>query len=554
MHKTCLLVLLCIVAGPISGQPVYYNLSPFEIGRYDAAGNPIGLWNYFDEPDSLGLTINYDTRSLIYLKGKSPQQSCISTPNGWKTHPVRRPARFIGSYFELYRYYLREASTELNYLFRNNPLYNNISNKIIFLSFEVDEDGLAKKPEVNGEYDRKISSILLDAFKGAPNRWLPAIKENQESATKFTIPFFYCVDTCKEVSALKPGKITDHGQILFSVPIGNSVKSPSNLTGLYLTNPYYFILGWSSDEQNILIHRVADLISENKKTFFGITLPTIFQQVSLNGQLTSSYLLKNGGGIICYSSDCSDFIVQFSGWHHPLLALYNSKFHNLNYIKCFTPFSPALLPGQSMAAIGVPAKNGSELLLWDIQRNILNSTPIKSNLFIQPIIWVDENNLLVWESNIADDIHYLTLVNIRTGDKQMLPFINAHFQSISPNHKEILIKKTDRFGKTKLFIYNLETGSELELLKSFNPNSTAFFGRSENEIIYVANSALLIMDVRTKKSKKIITNVAFPALSPKGNKLLYFEEKSKSIYIYDFNTGTKTKICPLPTSFAINLR
>jgi hypothetical protein len=541
------IVLLLVITHSVTAQNSFIKISPFEIGHLNSVRVPTGIWNYFDEPDSLSLTINYDNRSLVYLRKDTSKVSCVKSDLGWSPQVVQRQARFLGSLSNLYAYYQTQKAFYLNTWFSSNKKQPaDMSDQIIWLSFEIGVDGKAGNPEVHTDLPDEFRQIMLTIFKEAPNLWLPALMGNREVPVKLTIPFVRCGELCSDLPELKEGTVTPFGKILFTVP-----RIKKNETQNTKPRKISFLgaekkLGWSPDGAHILFQ--AALLPDARKKdviVLGGNHPSILYRFSAEGKLLNIYFFSEGAHVICASPECGDFVVEFiSILEYPLLTFFRSKYSNLTYPKKYGLYNPTLQPNNTVAAVNTWG-GSPNILLWDIPSNTLKETSIPSDADLKPISWKDENLLLCLESKDFGLTNFFSLVNLQTGERKLLPFLNDGFLGWSPDRNKMLFLLNNTFNPFgQLYSYDFETNTETLVKKDAFNITMAFFGKSDQEVFYLQGSDLFQLNRQTKKSKKILSHVTMPSLNKDRTMILYFDEKSNGVFTYNLETTEKVEIMP----------
>ncbi|MCK6618206.1 MAG: hypothetical protein L6Q51_11250 [Cyclobacteriaceae bacterium] len=524
----------------LAQTPTFTRISPFEIGRFDMDGNKVGIWNYYDYPDSLSVTINYDNGSLIYLHNRSTVNR-ILVDSSRVNKKVERGVRFLGSQQEIINYY--QNSNLLSELFPSASSMNEkkLTDQVIWLSFEVNESGIAENPTINPPQKESVTKKLVDCFNRAPNQWLPAVAERKKVRALLTIPFRLCIDACPELEALKPGTVTDQGLILctpdYRVLTNNyrfereKPASPKRVMVPAATN----LLGWSPDGNWILYKQ---LLNQSANTL-NAESPSVIFRIAKNGDSYTAYNFKENILVTCSNADCSDFILNFPSLPNPVIAFYQSKMAMLKYAPAEAAYFPCPLVDKSAVAFHKMNALSGELYLW----NVANNHTVKPSSFntnnLIPLSWQDENTLLCAEEFSHTNILRLVVVNFQLGTKTLLPFIASEFCDWSPDRSKLLIKKYSPIDFSfKLYVYDMTSTEVIEAAEKHSVLSSAFFAQSDEEIFYLINNDLKLLNISTGKSKQVLSNVSMPSLNPERTHILYKDINTNFIMLFDLASQT----------------
>ncbi|MCX7636893.1 MAG: hypothetical protein N2044_03505 [Cyclobacteriaceae bacterium] len=532
------------------------KLTLYEIGRFDSTGKPVGIWNYFDEPGEVSLVVNYDNGALLYQKVKSSTQE-IFLSDKWVITNVQRPARYLGSLNDLIYHYHKNVSMFLARELEINDQLKKIHEEIFWLSFEVDTHGRAANPTVNSLYGNNtaiIDRIFLNGFETAPALWIPALHKGVEVPVRFTIPFYYCrKGDCKINSIPQTESITPYGQILFSMPVSRRGPYEAAFPKMLQLKSSGNKLGWSPDGQYVLFQH-AFTPSSYLNYVFTHQMPALMYRLDQSGRVINGFLLTSQSNIVCASNDCSDFLFQSLNAVTPWLGYYNNKFSSISYAKSYYLHHPVPRYDKPVVTVGkLNPGNNLQILEWNWQTNTL-SEPYPELVHAIPITWINEKKLLVQQMNPFGETHNLVLFDEGTKKADMLPFIDAYIFDISKDKRHLIIARSDPYSKTfvKLFRINLETLAEERITKDYMDIQTAFFGESEDEIFYLLGFDVKKLDLRTNKSKKVLSGVSMPSINPQRTDIVYIDQKSKSIYKFTIATSLKKKFFDPPKEIFFN--
>lgn len=502
-------------------------------------GNKVGIWNYYDYPDSLSLAINYDNGSLLYLRS-SDTVNRILVDNSWVNKKVERGVRFLGSQQEIISYYLN--SNLISELFPTTSSINEkkLTDQVIWLSFEVNESGIAENPKINPSQKESVEKKIVDYFNGAPNQWLPAVAGRKKVKTLLTVPFRLCTDDCPEQDALKPGAVTEQGLIIctrsYRVFTKNYrfVRKNPVLKRTIIVTPTN-LLGWSPDGNWILYKQLLPQPANP----LNLEPPSVVFRIAKNGDSYTAYNFNENMLVTCANADCSDFILNFHSLPKPIVAFYQSKMAMLNYAPSEDAYYPCPLIDKSLVAFVKINVFRGELNLWNVADNhTVSFTSFNADNLI-PLSWRDENTLLCTEEFSHSNIERLVMVNLQLGTKTLLPFIASQFCGWSPDRNKLLIQKyNSNYFSFKLYVYDLTSAEVVEIIEKDSMLNAAFFGQTDEEVYYLINNDLKLLNLSTGKSEHVLSNVSMPSLNPERTHILYKDIKTNFIMLFNLASQT----------------
>ncbi|MBI3481426.1 MAG: hypothetical protein HY015_00335, partial [Bacteroidetes bacterium] len=253
-------------------------------------GVPKGRWEICDSVGAPGLIVDYST-GKIHFRGVDTSKFLVKEEDGtWQWESLQTPARFFGSIAKLQSHYLK---------FLADVRFN----KIVWLVFEIDIDGKAKKPIIAGEAPNWVQNRIIEAFTLAPNDWIAGISNNKTVKTRVSIPIVNCREDCNDVIEQLKNPLVEHGKALFTISLNSSptirFKSPgSNLNSIVTRNALFYFgeneILWSNDDSRILVKSkgIDGTTTQIIKSDSFTVEKTIFS--------TYHYLIK------CNSEDCSE--------------------------------------------------------------------------------------------------------------------------------------------------------------------------------------------------------------------------------------------------------
>jgi hypothetical protein len=546
VNSVSLAVLLLAAEAASAHSPV--KVSPSETGRCDDSLRHVGDWNYYDEPDSLSLTLNYSNASLLYVK-KDDVIQYVKTSINWQPLVVQRPARFVGSMQNLYAHYEGFYPSFLG-PFSGNMLFPGILKVVVWLSFEVSADGRAENPVEKIEpagSTPELEASLIAAFQNAPNLWLPAIIGKSEVRVKYAIPFIFFRGYCGDISFYMPGKIGSYGKVLFTV----SRFSESKDREIAVKNPFTIIpnksmnqLEWTPDGQHIIFKKTTQ-----KTSLFSTTGNIIsMYRIAASGQLIDTYLLTEDNHITCLSGNCTEFIIEFSGWLKPLLMVCRSQFGSMTYAGPTPTLGHFYNPDLKTSIILKYKSTGSDslkLYQWPPVTNQLTEFRLKKDqvtIFSKSLNWVDENTLL-YTGLTENRSQFFFLYDIRNKTRTYLPMSRVKFVSVSPFNKHDIrvgIENDIPGLNAQLYLYNVETNQEKKLSPNKYDAAIAFFGSNDKQLFFLSKNNLYELDLETRKIKKVLSGIYGVDIDLTRTEIVL--RKTQDLYLLDIKTRHISKI------------
>lgn len=510
-------------------QKLIRKVSPFEIGQYDSIGKQKGIWNYFDSPDSLALSINYDNFQLLYINTPSPFNQ-VNLNNEWVRLPMKRPARYVGSLFNFFKSLEPVLLKTLG-----NPFFQNKDtiDRVYWLSFNINEQGEVKELQINPPISRESLAIITNAFFYDPKPWLPAIYRNSEVVSRFTIPIGLCYKDCA-FEALQHNQITDYGQILFKVGFrkADQFKFSTTVSTFSLRNYDNSIsLDWTKDGKNLLYYN-----RESAKLY----------RLNFKGDIEELILFDEPNQIQCINSDCSKFLILYSNEFINLNALYNSRFNQVSYPKILNDAYDILAVAETNEIFFSRHHSGKHFLIsWEINGNKIDTLTSCHDCILTPVA-LRNNFLLYKQKKIDGPVNTFTLLNINDKSSKNLPIIDAFFSDWSDDGQFILFLKTDPLTYKSKF-YNLNTLS-FDVSEVFNTSSLvsgAIYSKSTDAFYFKLNDDLCRLNLSERKSKpeKLISDITWWDISPDRKSLVFIKpnKKERGIYVIQLDQSIQAE-------------
>lgn len=140
-----------------------------------------GLWNYYDRPGELSLTVDYKTGQILYLKKDSTRVYLIQKSGVWTQSNVDIQPRYIGSMGEFYTILMRNI--RYPYQARDKK-----TTGTIYVTFDVDTTGKANNYSIAKNIGDNCGEEVIRVLKTIPNLWTVASKNGEVYKSRFMVP------------------------------------------------------------------------------------------------------------------------------------------------------------------------------------------------------------------------------------------------------------------------------------------------------------------------------------------------------------------------------
>lgn len=526
--KYCLYIFLSVFSfDAADAQNIIRKVSPFEIGQYDSSGMPVGIWNYYDKPDTLALTINYSNFQLIYLNIPTVYNYVLWNDN-WAALPMKRPARYVGSLAKAH-----ESLQPFFFSFFGESYFkkDDINDYIIWISFTVNQEGKVCDLQVDPSLPEKPLNNLHYLLEKNLESWIPAIFRNSEVPSRFTIPIGLCQEDCDAFENLKAYQITEHGQILFKVGFRKSKIIRINLRP-YSELQRGKILSWTFDGKNILYYD---------------TEQARLNKINLQGEVEELILFDRPHPVQCLNKECSSFLINFFLNIDNSYCIYNSKYNQLSYINSLD-YSDRILTVPETEMIYFSRNSSKQSYLISLNRNNNKQDTVAScHECIMFPISSKQHMILYSEKQSGSSMQKIIVKDLANNTSKQLPLVNAFFHDWTSDGHYLLFEKTDMdSGKSKLYTFNLNTSETNEVCKLSSYTDKGFFGNSPDLIYFTSGNNLYKLNIseRNAKPKKLLTNVLTFSISPdrKSIVLKLNEKKQNRIFLYEPDKEEKLRI------------
>ncbi len=179
-----LITLNCIAQSTESekGDPVFTEYS----SGYIKDGYNVGVWEYYDLPGELSISVNYDNGKLLYLIPDTSEY-VIKVDDRWVSSKLDIQPRYIGSMVEFYKILYKNTT------YPKKARENSIVGKF-YITFEVDTLGHAGEYEVIHDIGGECSKEIIRTLKLIPNFWLSAMKDKRKYVAKFILPINFTIE------------------------------------------------------------------------------------------------------------------------------------------------------------------------------------------------------------------------------------------------------------------------------------------------------------------------------------------------------------------------
>jgi len=491
-------------------QSSKYN-TPCESGSI-LNGYKVGIWNYYDEPGELSLSIDYSNVKLTYIK---PDTTDFFVYEGgdWVKRKLDVPARLIGSYAT----YNDQIRRKIEYPVKARNL--KIEGRA-YLVFEVDVDGVAKNPIVVPPLGGGIAESILSAFNSTPSLWTVGISEGKYVRCRFKIPFGFCLDDCalEEVDINAKYLITANS---------NQLRRPNSLFIPYRNSLPYNFPKWSPDGSKVLFKKLDD---DLRRLYIvnndGSNLKSVPYDVEAN-----NFTWGENSNTILF--DCNYLV------YPPLLMRYTERDNTFTYVERQAAFYPLVSSNRSSVAFTTyDESDNKKIKIMKLdgspESRVLPSTSPK----LLPVAWTPDDSGLLFQEN-DEDQNYLKLYSLKKKTTTLLPILKAFFCGWSPDGSKALIERRD--FQNQLFIVDITDGTYQMIPHKLAGNYSISWLREPDKFSYLIETNLFIVTNDGKDRKKILQNVSMPDWDVTGTKLVYIDSKDFKIKIYELNTS-KTRV------------
>jgi hypothetical protein len=511
-----------IVKSVFAQQPQEGELyTPLEQGRFKGTER-VGIWNYYDHPARVSLTIDYSNGEILYFQEDS--SAYVILENGKLVESrLARPCRFHGSYIPLFDHY--RESVEVPYTIANKAEKTKTQIEAL-LTFEVGEDGVAKNPKLIGDPGVGVPRAMMKAFESAPNSWIPGIKEDGNPATcVFGIKFQVCVDSCQ-------GAKSPEAKVLFGFGTTVVTKASKRDEFLTLLNENQGI-SYSPDNKRIL--------AETRSLGYQIGTPVGLLADRQTGQATVIPFSNING---CTWLDSDRVYFKYSLKSLPNLpAIYSISSGRVKTLSDSNTYFNLLPVDLSRIAFATRMGNGSRVWVRNLETgtySIAYQNPVTKYI---PISWSpNKDKLLI--SGREEGISQTIIVDLTSMNRTIVPLFDPFISGWSLDQRILYLCKVDlATGLGKLFSYNTESGLLAEPFSKIKNLSMALYSPEAGKFAVIMKGDAYLLDPKTDSDPvKIKDGVVNLGWNRTGKLLCMVAGKDHQLYEYDLDSKLTRKI------------
>ncbi len=585
MNISKLLLIGCfhLIGISLYSQQLIVRATPMETGTIQA-GQPVGIWSYFDSPGALGVAINYDTHKILHIAADS-SEFVVKERGGWVRQRLRSPCRILGSGLQLLEHYKSTIAV-------HRDLYSRARRKqqalVTGITFVVGPDGKATHPVVTGFKGYGLDKLMLAAFESAPNVWIPGIRSDGMPATcRFGITAVICPDgpapgaTVAGSDPFNPGS-KPTTSCTYQLPAPDSVKV------LFILNPRVAsqkintdFLAVRGSKQVVKPYIAFESISP-RNNYRGSNSYEIFvpearpydserPQVQSRNESTGIQFSPNGRKIALDASlltggahgllvapvepgnfvqiDCGtilnvfwldDFNVAFKyqfGETPPLHSLYDHSTGEVVTRKDSITYFDRISADRSMICLA-RQRGQTQNAIFIVKVSSLEKEKLQISETLQPfpVSWSPDNKTIILKGK-KDKMYELFLYQIAEHTLRILPVLNANVCGWSADGRTAYVMRSDQ-TKGELFSIDTESmavteiGGKISNLQEaeFSPEANKFLLREKGDL-YLRGAEIDAQPV------KIVTNVSAATWSPDGRQIAYVSEQGSLFCVYVVSSG-----------------
>jgi hypothetical protein len=161
-------------------------LNEYEKGKI-LDGYKTGIWEYYDKPGEVALSVDYDNGQILFLKPDTSKYAIQFKKEEYMMMEVDRPARYIGSIRELYE--IVNTNVRFPAQARRNSTVGSFH-----IIFEVDNTGQAHNFRAINDIGDGCGEAIIESLKLVPNLWLPALIDGKSYNSRFSIPITFKIE------------------------------------------------------------------------------------------------------------------------------------------------------------------------------------------------------------------------------------------------------------------------------------------------------------------------------------------------------------------------
>jgi hypothetical protein len=499
--RSCLYLFLFLLSFTAAAQPDGIYTTPAEQGAYQG-DRRIGVWQYFDLPGTVALTVDYDNNKIFFDRDTS--DFFVSRNDKWVRTKLQTPCRFHGSTVDLIEHYLRKVTLPMVFWDKKRDIKP-------ILTFVVNEEGIATNPEVLGDSLGDLKKHILEAFDTAPNSWIVGVTEDGEAVKcKMAIPFVFHRSNRPALSAPVDAKvITVVSRYLGTVRGG----------GTWLD---FKSIRFSPDDNKIAVRINQGLGS----VLSVIDLKTTNTEILPYGSIVGATWLDNNKLLFNYS---------YKAW--PVFpAVYHTDSKTISDRTDSTIISPILSATGRRLLLTTDHYNSSFIWSTDIAFKQKELITVQDEALLVGKEWSpDERKVLCI---LAGGFSKWILIDRDTKEQVSIPLYNSQFLGWTPDSRFIYLEKNQRIDQytlqTEVFRFDIETNTLTLLFKRKNVFDMTYHPGSEKLVCrYLSGKAYLSTISNPEEETFLFNNALDVQFSHDGKLIAFVNSKTNQMHVYD---------------------
>lgn len=509
-------VQLLLMVSPVFAQTENEIYTPVERGKYSESQR-IGVWEYRDNPNEISLKIDYTNNQILFIKVDT-SYFLVKENDRWIQQKLEVPCRFHGSLSMLHDHYSRSLIEIASRMYAQDKSFNT------YLVFEVDENGLAKNPVVNGDSGFGLDDVLLNAFATAPNFWISGVNSlGKRVTTKMAIKFSYCKDGCAEIEN------DSIPNVVLTMRFEKSVIQ-RNTARFRITNENAGIQ-FSPNDKKVLME-VFDQQS-NK----------IACIVDLENNSTRMIPFSNTNGAIWI--DNSNILFKYKYYYYPYLAaIFDTTSGDVTVRSDSATYFHTI---SSQDKIAFVSDHHTQNRLWtmDLKSKAHKELLLDPFILTYPISWSpDESKILLVQQE--KPFTRLILYDFENDKSRTIPLLNAMLLGWSPDGKKILLERYrlgDHTSIGEYFEFDTEANQLTQLFSKIKGAVGASVSPTFQKFAISIYGNLYLTETNEFKTTRIAKGVNSEFSWSNNGKLIAFTSvKDNNLYVYDIDSKLTTQI------------
>jgi hypothetical protein len=489
-------------------QPLETVITPAEEGQYQG-DRRVGVWQFYDRPSTVALKVDYDKSDIFFEPDISDYT--IYKNGSWVKSKLQIPCRFHGSTVSLKSHY------EMN-VFLPADMAQQERDVEAILTFEVNEDGFAINPNVEGNSLGELSETILRAFETAPNSWITGVThEGHAVKCKMAIAFSF-----NHRVALQK---TDDAKLILTINQFSRIIPRVNFNPTFFSNGIKF-----SDDDN--------------KVCFGLYRRTdkILSVIDIKSAKTDFVPYTNVNETVWLNNNQLLFTYKYSAW--PIFAaVYDANSKRITHKSDSVTRSHHVLPKRARIGFTTFADGNSYVWTATLDGSKKELITTESTYRIVGNVWSpDEQKLLC---NLQDKFNKWTVIDIPTKERITIPLYSSAFVGWSADGKSIFLAKAetrDYSIQTEFFRFDIETKELISLFKQKRVHSLDYDAGSDKLLLNIGGSIYLTSFKTPDERTLLVKNAGSFKLSHNLNLLAYVSTKNEQMHVYDMEKKTSYQV------------